>query len=71
MTDTAKNPEEGWGWPIQSRKAHYFSKARALCGKWLYMGRLEASFTLREKPGPDDCATCHKKLLKLRSPQPV
>jgi len=29
---------EGPGWPIRSRKAHYFVEGRSLCGKWMWFG---------------------------------
>lgn len=47
---------EGWGWPTNSRKAHYFreGESRSVCGKWLYFGTRE----LPELPSPDDCAAC-------------
>lgn len=61
---------EGWGWPMASRKAHYFtSGGRSLCMKWLYTGRLTRNQGTGQHRGPDDCAECHKKSLK-RVPQP-
>lgn len=56
----------GWGWPALSRKAHYFHDGRSLCMSWLYGGPLTKSQTVADKRGPDDCASCHKRLLKLR-----
>jgi hypothetical protein len=50
----------GWGWPGLSRKAHYFVGGRSLCGSWLFFGALTAEQAVAEKPGPDDCARCHK-----------
>lgn len=48
---------EGWGWPLLSRKAHYFVKHRALCGRWLYMGVLEND----KHDSPDNCTACNKR----------
>lgn len=56
--------KEGWGWPLNSKKAHYFQDARALCGKWLYTGRLE----LGNNASLDNCMACRRKLDKM---QPV
>jgi hypothetical protein len=52
----------GWGWPANSRKAHYFndSELTSLCGKWMYAGfRDEEDFE-----SSDDCALCRRKLDK-------
>lgn len=53
---------DGWGWPERSRKAHYFIDGRSLCGSWLYFGPPTRNQTAG---GPDDCATCLKKLRAL------
>ena len=50
-------PTEGWGHPTTARKWHYFRGGRALCGRWMFMGVLEADST---SPGPDDCAACSR-----------
>lgn len=56
--------QRGWGWPVQSRRAHYFVGTRALCGRWgLYMGHLEAG----NDNSPDNCAACKRKLAALRA----
>ena len=57
MNDLAS--ESGWGFPQNSRKAHYFRESRSLCGKWLYFGR---NLGEAAGPGPDDCKACWKKL---------
>ena len=49
---------EGWGFPLNSRKAHYFVVVSSLCGKWMYRGTLEP---IGEK-SPDDCKVCIRKL---------
>jgi len=50
----------GWGWPMNSKKAHWFNNGRALCGKWLYMGALEEG----NDTSSDNCAECKKRKLK-------
>ena len=57
---------EGWGFGLLNRKAHYFVDGRSLCKKWLYAGNLDMTINQKthDKPGPDDCKECHRKLLK-------
>lgn len=56
---------EGWGWPLNSRKAHYFVEGRSLCGGWMFFGQP----TPNQAPGsPDDCKACVKKLAKRVRP---
>jgi hypothetical protein len=59
---------EGWWMPFRSRKYHYFVKGRSLCGGWGFPDHsaLEPDTGNMEK-GPDDCAACFKKLVKLRA----
>lgn len=59
--------KQGWGFPTQSRRAHWFSAGRSLCGKWGYLGDLTKSQGVSEKPGPDDCTECHRRLLRNQS----
>ena len=54
---------EGWGWPGNAKKAHYFVGSRSLCGKWLYLGSLEQG----NDDSPDNCAVCKRKLKKRRA----
>lgn len=54
-------PKQGWGWPVNSLKSHYFHEARSLCLRWGYVGLLET----RETPPPDACRECEKRLAKL------
>ncbi len=64
----SKPKPEGWGFPSQSRKAHYFRTGRSLCGKWgQFAGYPELDGTKAILPSPDDCAVCRRKLDKLRS----
>jgi hypothetical protein len=48
----------GWGWPLNSKKAHYFIGAESLCRRWLYGGELEEG----NDNSPDNCRACAKKL---------
>jgi hypothetical protein len=59
--------EEGWGFPGNSKKAHYFVDGMALCRKWgFYSGPLEKG----NDNSPDNCAEC-KRLLSKRKPSVV
>jgi len=52
--------DEGWGYPLNARKSHYFVDRMSLCGRWMYFGVL--SIAVR----PNPCRTCMKKLEKKR-----
>lgn len=58
---------EGWCWPVASRKAHYFKNGRSLCNRWMYFGQLDKNQKTGTAPGPDDCRECHSRLVKERS----
>lgn len=51
---------EGWGWPGNSRKPHYFKagEATSVCGKWMFTGQRDPD---AGKPGRDDCTACSRK----------
>lgn len=51
---------EGWAWPINSRKAHYFVKGRSLCRNWGFFGAVE-DLAGSDFKSPDDCAACRRK----------
>ncbi len=57
------NEKEGWGFPLNSRKAHYFVDSRSLCGKWMFFGNLEQG----NDESPDNCTACKKALHKRRA----
>jgi hypothetical protein len=64
-TDSAK-PRQGWGWPINSRKAHYFVDGLSLCRKMMYLGsQLEEGNDESE----DNCAGCKERLRRHKAPQ--
>ena len=57
---TGETIAEGWGWPLNSRKAHYFRHTMSLCRRYgFYRSYLEPD----DKPSPDDCKACRKELL--------
>ena len=58
MSETT--PTEGWGWPLNARKAHYFLEGRSLCMRWMFFGTLVPDPA--DKTSPDDCKTCTKRL---------
>jgi hypothetical protein len=53
---------EGWGFPSNSRKAHYFVGVRSLCMSWLFFGELETG----NDNSPDNCMECKRSLTKSR-----
>ena len=60
--------KEGWGWPGNSRKAHYFDGSRSLCGKWLYFGKdLEQG----NDGSADNCTACKRAVAKRKAKQKV
>lgn len=53
--------DEGWGFPMRARKAHFYvvGSSISLCGGWMFTGPREP----RNSPAsPDDCLACTKKL---------
>ncbi len=61
--DEKKPPTEGWAWPINASKAHYFVNGESLCRKWMYLAKLDSQESLVIET-PDDCLECRKKLKK-------
>lgn len=59
-----KPPTEGWAWPVNASKAHYFVNGESLCHKWMYLAPLEANQSAVDETS-DDCLAC-RKLLKKR-----
>lgn len=55
--------DEGWAWPPNCRKAHYFINNRSLCGKWSFFGRKMLD---NGKDSSNDCKACSRKIKKLR-----
>lgn len=52
-----REPEQGWGYPMLSKKAHYFVEGRSLCNRWLFTG----CYSEQTPPTDNACATCTKK----------
>lgn len=50
---------QGWGFPPNSRKAHYFvlGSTLSICGRWWFLGRREDN----NHGSPDNCAACKRK----------
>lgn len=64
MADVSEKPAtgeliEGWGWPGNARKAHYFLKSRSICNKWLSLTRLYGDS--RHLSESDLCKACLKR----------
>jgi hypothetical protein len=53
-----------WAQPLRSPKFHVFQNGRSLCGKWLLFVEDGIPVTGKEKKNKDDCADCHRRLLK-------
>jgi hypothetical protein len=50
--------DEGWGFPLNSRKAHFFDQSkRSLCGNWAFFGKLENA----RHDHPINCMACMRK----------
>lgn len=49
--------EDGWKWPPNSRKAHFFRGSMSLCHNWMYSGPNTGN---QEGGSPDDCKTCSR-----------
>ena len=60
-----KEIKEGWGFPSQSRKWHYFTNGRSLCGKfgWFDKDHLEDG----NDNSPDNCKECKRRLEKRKA----
>lgn len=56
---TIDNPPQGWGFPLNSRKAHYFKagSATSICRKWLYFGDRQDD----KHASPDNCVECKRR----------
>lgn len=59
--------QTGWGFPSNSKKAHYFLNGdrRSLCLKWAFFGTLETG----NNNSPDNCSECKKRLAKMVNPK--
>jgi len=59
--------QQGWSFPANSKKAHYFlaNEIRSLCMKWMYAGEREDS----KDDSLDNCKDCIKRLAAMRKKQ--
>lgn len=62
---TKEQPNEGWWWPLNARKAHYMVSARSLCGKWGTF--LNPDYAQGNDDSPDNCARCRRLLAKRKA----
>lgn len=53
------SPPEGWYWPPNARKAHYYRDGSSLCRNWAIL--VSPSDDTGAGGGPDDCKRCAKK----------
>lgn len=61
--------KEGWVWSPIMKKCHYIRQGRALCRRWLYIGKIYKDDQGAKKQLPEDCNGCWKQLVKEgRSP---
>jgi hypothetical protein len=63
--EDSASDNEGWGWPANATKAHYFEGITSLCGRWMYTGRLDPD----DGASKDDCVPCRKKLTVKKKAQ--
>lgn len=61
----SEEKREGWGWPLNARKAHYFIGSVSLCGGWMFGGDLEEGKD-QTPSSIDDCRDCTRRLAKRR-----
>lgn len=54
---------EGWGFPMNSKKAHFFLKGESIsiCGRMMYTGEREND----KHDSPDNCAECKRRRERL------
>lgn len=60
MTRKSSKITDGWGWPLNSNKAHYFVDGRSLCAKWLFRDDCAAG----TYDSPNNCKECARRLQK-------
>jgi hypothetical protein len=65
--DSPQLSNDGWGWPLNSRKAHYFVDSRSLCRNWMFFGSNRTqNQRMGEEPGEDDCKACFRAAKKMK-----
>ena len=63
--DMSIQDKEGWGYPLNSRKAHYFNSNRSLCGKWGCLNSMPLENN--DHDHSDNCMGCRRKRDKLEA----
>lgn len=60
---------EGWGWAMGQRKAHYYRAGRSLCRHWSSMLFKAAGIRLEQgnDESPDNCVACRKRLAQSKA----
>jgi hypothetical protein len=55
--------QPGWGFPLNSRKAHFFTAGEiiSVCGRMMYSGERQDD----NHNSPDNCAECRRRQAKL------
>lgn len=56
--------KEGWVQMPNAKRSHYIRGGRALCGRWLFLGKIYADDQGAKYQLPDDCKGCWAKLEK-------
>ncbi len=55
---------EGWAFPPNAKRDHYFVQWISLCGKWLFKGDFEDDDGADAQVG--DCLDCHRRLQRRK-----
>lgn len=55
---------EGWYWPANLRKAHYFVNFKSLCGRYMCFNKTDLE--QGKDDSPDNCAECKRRLKKRK-----
>lgn len=58
--------KDGWAWPLNSRKAHYFIDTRSLCRRWSFWGSQDQPQHVGAAPQRDDCVPCWRAAKKMQ-----
>lgn len=54
--------KEGWVQMPNAKKAHYIRQAKALCGRWMFLGKIYAEDQTSTNKLPNDCVSCWNKV---------
>lgn len=57
MSESTTKADAGWGWPSNSRRAHYFTAdGCSVCGRWLFFGAVSDD----NHDSSDNCTVCRR-----------